>query len=364
MSDPIDSFPSNLGPEAFLARMYGGGLFMPWGVPPTPNCPSLANSIAAMDAGPPSLARSLIAMGYTSPTATPDPSLQPTLDPQEMLFGGPGLPSNANGPSVNPGLIPTGFSPLLQPPTTGPRAISRRVGEPPAQPVDPYDIFARAGLPRPSMSMPVSGSASMPADGHNDASSGESLAFLGPVGAAIRSAAVPAAEAVAAMGVGPLLAALASGAAVLFYPSELGDDSCTPPNCGNQYVLRGGLAAPANLQQGVGVVTGYEPMTGFSVTSAPNMTLDQLAKYAQYPNAMISFTTTRDLANMGYPVAPTPLNRPDGPDPLHSTVQTPMPLPDAEAQAISKAFARKMQNLYKRGSGPGPRRNLSVLDEP
>jgi len=66
---------------------------------------------------------------------------------------------------------------------------------------------------------------------------------------------------------------------------------------------------------------------------------------------------------MGYPVAPTPLTRPY-PDPLHSTVQTPMPLGDAGAQAISNAFARKMKNLYKKEAGPGPRRNLSVLDEP
>ncbi len=45
------------------------------------------------------------------------------------------------------------------------------------------------------------------------------------------------------------------------------------------------------MEDGVTVVTGFEPTTGFSVTSAPNMTLDQLARYAQYPNTMISFTT-------------------------------------------------------------------------
>ncbi|MBS0219456.1 MAG: hypothetical protein JSR91_01820 [Proteobacteria bacterium] len=88
----------------------------------TPNRPSLANSIAAMDAGPPSLARSLIAMGYAPPTADLDPSLQPTLGPQEMLFGGPGLPSSSNAPSVGPGLIPTGFSIPSPPPMSGPQA--------------------------------------------------------------------------------------------------------------------------------------------------------------------------------------------------------------------------------------------------
>ncbi|MBS0219453.1 MAG: hypothetical protein JSR91_01805 [Proteobacteria bacterium] len=144
----------------------------------TPNRPSLANSIAAMDPGPPSLARSLIAMGYAPPTADLDPSLQPTLGPQEILFGGPGLPSSSNGPAVSPGLIPTGFSPPSPPatglqaifsagdpsliraqatstPMTGPGAMSRPIDAPSAAPADPNDIFAKAGRQQPHMSVPA-----------------------------------------------------------------------------------------------------------------------------------------------------------------------------------------------------------------
>ena len=370
--------------------------------------PAVLEALSAADPRPPGFYRSTALLGARALLPTPDPNLPSTIGPEAMLFGGPGstsmlpplpapwsdyvraqyapdssLASNAGAP-VAPALSLVGNSfasppiggpqsvsppsnPYLIPvradstPIASPQAISRPIGEPPAPPVDPYDIFARAHLPRPlPMSVPTSPPASAATDSRSDANSGGSLAFLGPVGAAIRSAAVPAAEAVTAMGLGPLLAALASGAAVLFYPSEIGDDSCTPPNCGNQYALRGGLAAPADIQTGVGVVTGFEPMTGFSVTSAPNMTLDQLAKYAQYPNAMISFTTTQELARLGYPVAPTPQFR-RYPDPLHSTVQTPMPLSDDEAQTISGAFGRKMPNLYRQRRGVG--RNLSVLDE-
>jgi hypothetical protein len=97
-------------------------------------------------------------------------------------------------------------------------------------------------------------------------------------------------------------------------------------------------------------------MTGFSVTSAPGLTLDQLAKYAQYPNGTISYTTTNTLAGMGIQVAPTP--QPN--DPLHSTVVVPYPLPDPQAQAINSAFAGKMQNLYR---NLGRQRNLSVIGQ-
>ena len=378
------------------------------GTPGFDKSPAVLEALSAADPRPPGFYRSTALLGTRALMPTPDPGLPSTIDQQALLFGGPGatsmlpplpapwsdyvrarympdssLASNTGAP-VGPDPVsnplaslpiggPQSVSPASNPylipvradstPMTGPQAISRPVGEPPAQSVDPSDIFARAGLPRPlPMSVPTSPPASSATDDRGGANSGGSLAFLGPVGAAIRSAAVPAAEAVAAMGVGPLLAALASGAAVLFYPSEIGDDSCTPPNCNNQYAIRGGMAAPKNLQDGVAVVKGFEPMTGFSVTSAPNMTLDQLARYAQYPNAMISFTTTQELARMGYPVASTPQFR-QYPDPLHSTVQTPMPLPDAEAQAISGAFRQKMRNLYQSKPESGPKRNLSVLDE-
>lgn len=52
---------------------------------------------------------------------------------------------------------------------------------------------------------------------------------------------------VAAAGTAALVAGGAAGAAAFFVPSPLGMDDCGPPRCGNQYVIRGGLATPQNL---------------------------------------------------------------------------------------------------------------------
>ena len=152
---------------------------------------------------------------------------------------------------------------------------------------------------------------------------------------------------------GATAAGLTAFAAVLLYPnSTAADDTYSRRN--DQYVIRGGLAAPSNLQVGTGPVRNFEPLTGFSVTSAPGMSLDALARYAQYPNTMISYTTVRELAVLGIQVVPTP--QPN--DPLHSTVVVPDPLPDAQAEALSSAFSAKMPNQYRNlGSG----RNLSTL---
>jgi RHS repeat-associated protein len=123
-----------------------------------------------------------------------------------------------------------------------------------------------------------------------------------------------------------------------------------------QYVIRGGLATPENLQARTGPVRGFTPLTGFSVTTAPGLSLDDLARYAQYPNGTISYTTVKDLAILGIQVAPTP--QPN--DPLHATVVVPDPLPNELAGRLSAEFGRKMDNPYM-GFGPG--RNFSVIGE-
>lgn len=107
-----------------------------------------------------------------------------------------------------------------------------------------------------------------------------------------------------------------------------------------QYVIRGGLATPGSLAAGSGPVRApYDSLTGFSVTTAPKMSIDQLALVANYPNGQISWTTVQELAKIGVPVVPTPFDR----MPLHGTAVVPIPLDPARATQISNVF-RQMKN--------------------
>ena len=140
----------------------------------------------------------------------------------------------------------------------------------------------------------------------------------------------------AAVDAATLATAAVAGIVVAFYPSSTAADDQL-----RQFVIRGGLATPENLM----AKTGPAPngLTGFSGTSAPGMTVDQLAREARYPNGKISSSTVGELAILGYPVAATPLPG----QPLHVTVVTPSPLPRDQAEILSKAFAAKTTNLYR-----------------
>ena len=78
-------------------------------------------------------------------------------------------------------------------------------------------------------------------------------------------------------------------------------------------------------------------MTGFSVTTAPGMSVEQLALTANYPNGQIGWTTVSELAKLGVPVLPTPF-LPGMP--LHGTAVVPIPLDPARAAQISELFNR------------------------
>jgi hypothetical protein len=111
----------------------------------------------------------------------------------------------------------------------------------------------------------------------------------------------------------------------------------TPSSNNEQYVIRGGLATPENLQAGsVTVREPYQGLTGFSVTTSPTLTIGQLAATAQYRNGMISFTTVRELAALGVQVAQTPFPG----MPLHGTAVVPIPLSIERAAEISSIFKR------------------------
>lgn len=85
------------------------------------------------------------------------------------------------------------------------------------------------------------------------------------------------------------------------------------------------------------------------------MDLDTLARYAQYPNAKISYTTVEELRAIGIQIAPTPFAH----DPLHHTVIVSNPLPYPMADALSVVFSKKIDKLYRSRQG----RNLSLIDE-
>ena len=114
---------------------------------------------------------------------------------------------------------------------------------------------------------------------------------------------------------------LALGAAVVGVALLATTTSTADPTVDQlQYVIRGAWRRPRIFRGGgKGPVKGFAPLTGFSVTSAPGLTVDQLAQYAQYPNGTISYTTTDALAALGAPVVATP--QPN--DPLHPALLFP-----------------------------------------
>lgn len=127
--------------------------------------------------------------------------------------------------------------------------------------------------------------------------------------------------------------ALVAAGAMLLWPSSTEDQSADTP----QYVVRGGISEPANLQARVGDLAplGYPNTYGISASSAPNMTVDQIATVAHYPNRQISYTTNWALGAKGYPVQPTPYDK----YPLHASIITPPSLTDEQAAAMSVLFA-------------------------
>jgi RHS repeat-associated protein len=99
-----------------------------------------------------------------------------------------------------------------------------------------------------------------------------------------------------------------------------------------QNLIRGGESKQQDLI--AKDVVGHAPFTGISATSAPGMSVDQLARTATYRNPSITVTTVQKLQDMGYRVVPTPLPG----QPLHVTILTPMPVPPTSAALLSKAF--------------------------
>jgi hypothetical protein len=77
-------------------------------------------------------------------------------------------------------------------------------------------------------------------------------------------------------------------------------------------------------------------LTGFSVQSAPGISIGELARGGQFRNWQISVTTVGVLRSHGFEtVFPTP-----GRGAYHATVRVPDPLPPVIAALLSSLFVR------------------------
>jgi hypothetical protein len=109
-----------------------------------------------------------------------------------------------------------------------------------------------------------------------------------------------------------------------------------PKNEADQYVVRGGLARPDNLIAGTTAHRMISELTGFSVQSAPGVSIDELARAGQFRNRWVGVTTLRTLRRHGFMIVfPTP-----GRGAYHATVRVPDPLPPDIAARLSALFVR------------------------
>ena len=117
-----------------------------------------------------------------------------------------------------------------------------------------------------------------------------------------------------------------------------------PPEQEPNWVVRGGVATPRQLQAGTARHRGTpDPpgLFGFSVQYQPGKTIEELATAGKWRNAQISVTTDEELVaaglRVGYSVS---LVQSPGAG-YHHTVQVPFPLPWAVAVALSAVFAQR-----------------------
>ncbi|MBI4613834.1 MAG: RHS repeat protein [Planctomycetes bacterium] len=123
------------------------------------------------------------------------------------------------------------------------------------------------------------------------------------------------------------------------------------------YVVRGGMATPENLQAGSAEHRGVPGVLGFSVQSAPGVSVEDLARAGRFPNVTISVTTVARLQAAGAAVGVVILVVPSPGAGYHATVTTPVPLSFELATALSCAFDRR-PNPYPHHPGR-PRRGES-----
>jgi len=117
-------------------------------------------------------------------------------------------------------------------------------------------------------------------------------------------------------------------------PDPNGQGGSSDRTCHPLYVVRGGEAKAIDLEKG----TFWSPNGyGFSVQSAPEVDVDELARGGFFKNPSISYTTALDLMAIGLQLK---LDTP-GKGLYHSTVVVPFPPPPGVFTATSGIFTRK-----------------------
>lgn len=102
------------------------------------------------------------------------------------------------------------------------------------------------------------------------------------------------------------------------------------------FIVRAGLARPASLIVGTAPHRLVPGLTGFSVQSAPEVPVEELARAGRFPHRWVSVTTVVALRRHGFDlVFPTP-----GKAAYHATVRAPCPLPLDLAVLLSGLFKR------------------------
>jgi len=116
-----------------------------------------------------------------------------------------------------------------------------------------------------------------------------------------------------------------------------------PPGKEPNWVVRGGVVTPSQLQAGTAKHLGVpDPLSlfGFSVQYQPGKTTKELAAAGRFRNAQISVTTEEELVAAGL-AAGYPISIVKSPGAgYHHTVQLPFPLLLDLAVALSAVFTQ------------------------
>jgi hypothetical protein len=120
--------------------------------------------------------------------------------------------------------------------------------------------------------------------------------------------------------------------------------SVIPVSDQSALVILDGVVTPQRLQRKVSGYRNVPNIIGFSVQSAPQKTIKELAAAGWYSDRLLSVTTVEALKEAGQSVGvPIEVVRAPGRGAFHSIVVAPRRLPDRAAEALSQVF-RQMPN--------------------
>jgi peptide/nickel transport system substrate-binding protein len=130
-------------------------------------------------------------------------------------------------------------------------------------------------------------------------------------------------------------------------PARAAEEAATPVTSVSDqdtFVILDGIVTPQRLQRKVSGYRNVPNIVGFSVQSAPQKTIKELAAAGWYSDRTLSVTTVEALKEAGQSAGvPVEVVRAPGRGAFHSIVVAPRRLPDRAAEALSQAF-RQMPN--------------------